>query len=68
MGKTQLHRNMKHYILLLSAILTTSFATFAQDDINYPSSEWDHATAILMHTPGEELFYGVLHPYAGLFE
>ena len=59
---------MKHYILLLSAILTTSFATFAQDDINYPSSEWDHAKAILMHTPGEELFYGVVHPYAGLFE
>jgi arginine deiminase len=59
---------MKHYILLLSAILTTSFATFAQDDINYPSSEWDHAKAILMHTPGEELFCGVLHPYAGLFE
>lgn len=59
---------MKYYILLLSAILATSFATFAQEDIDYPSSEWDHAKVILMHTPGEELFYGVLHPYAGLFE
>jgi arginine deiminase len=59
---------MKHYILLFSAILSTSFAAFAQEDSSYPSSEWDYAKAILMHTPGEELFYGVLHPYAGLFE
>ena len=41
---------MKYYILLLSAILTTSFATFAQEDIDYPASEWDHAKAMLMHT------------------
>lgn len=42
-----------------------SFTTFAQ---SYPQSEWDYAKAILMHTPGEELFDGVIHPYAGLFE
>ncbi len=27
-----------------------------------------HAGTILMHTPGQELFYGVIHPMAGLFE
>ena len=42
-----------------------SSTTFAQ---SYPQAEWDYAKAILMHTPGEELFDGVIHPYAGLFE
>ena len=31
-------------------------------------AEWARAGAILMHTPGEELFEGVIHPTAGLFE
>ncbi len=34
----------------------------------YPSAEYDKAEVILMHTPGEELFDGVAHPAAGLFE
>ncbi|MBO7417338.1 MAG: hypothetical protein J6U14_00150 [Bacteroidaceae bacterium] len=34
----------------------------------YPVSEWARAGSILMHTPGEELFDGVIHPTAGLFE
>ena len=34
----------------------------------YPVSEWAKAGSILMHTPGEELFEGVIHPTAGLFE
>lgn len=34
----------------------------------YPKAEWDKATAILMHEPGIELFDGVIHPTAGLFE
>lgn len=33
-----------------------------------PVAEWDKANAILMHTPGIELFDGVAHPTAGLFE
>ena len=33
-----------------------------------PSSEWAPAAAVLVHTPGEELFDGVVHPAAGLFE
>ncbi len=35
---------------------------------NYPHAEWDKALSILMYTPGEELFNGVIHPTAGLFE
>ena len=34
----------------------------------YPQAEWSKAGDILMHTPGQELFYGVIHPLAGLFE
>ena len=34
----------------------------------YPSAEWARAGSILMHTPGQELFDGVIHPSAGLFE
>ena len=59
---------MRRTFLLLSFILTTLLSTWAQDVITYPTTEWDKARAILMHTPGEELFDGVIHPYAGLFE
>ena len=31
-------------------------------------AEWDPARVILMHTPGEELFLGVVHPESALFE
>lgn len=34
----------------------------------YPQAEWQQARTILMHTPGLELFDGVVHPSAGLFE
>jgi len=34
----------------------------------YPVAEWAKAGSILMHTPSEELFEGVIHPSAGLFE
>ena len=49
-------------------ILAVSFVANAQDKSVFPHSEWDCAKEILMHTPGEELFDGVIHPYAGLFE
>ena len=58
---------MKRTTLLFAAFIFGVFSTYAQEDV-YPTSEWDYATAILMHTPGEELFDGVIHPYAGLFE
>ena len=59
---------MKRKFMFLLLLLTTLFAVSAQDKTSYPCSEWDYAKAILMHTPGEELFDGVIHPYAGLFE
>lgn len=59
---------MRYLFLLLSLVLSTSLAAIAQQTTTYPNSEWDYARAILMHTPGEELFDGVIHPYAGLFE
>jgi len=31
-------------------------------------AEWDTAEVILVHTPGEELFVGQIHPEAALFE
>ena len=34
----------------------------------YSGAEYHKADAILMHTPGEELFQAVVHPAAGLFE
>ena len=34
----------------------------------YPQAEWSKAGDILMYTPGQELFNGVIHPLAGLFE
>ena len=36
--------------------------------IAYPQAEWSPACDILMHTPGQELFDGVIHPSAALFE
>lgn len=41
--------------------VSTSEATF-------PWAEYDYATMILMYTPGEELFDGVIHPDAGLYD
>lgn len=54
--------------LLPLLILVLSLVVTAQDKSAFPLSEWDYAKEILMHTPGEELFDGVIHPYAGLFE
>lgn len=59
--------HMKRILLALSLLIATSLPSFAQQT-TFPASEWDYAKAIIMHTPGEELFDGVIHPYAGLFE
>ena len=56
---------------MLAAILAICGAkTQAQDAAGmvYPQAEWTKAGDILMHTPGQELFNGVIHPSAGLFE
>ncbi len=59
---------MKQRKLLFSIVLTVSLVSCVQEKATFPIAEWDYAKAILMHTPGEELFDGVIHPYAGLFE
>lgn len=54
--------------LISLLVLVLPFVAVAQEKSSFPHSEWDCAKEILMHTPGEELFDGVIHPYAGLFE
>lgn len=55
---------------LLAVILLCGTKTLAQDTLRmaYPQAEWSKAGDILMHTPGQELFNGIIHPLAGLFE
>ena len=55
-------------ILALILGLSTACSREQQSTMTYPQSEWAKAGAILMHTPGQELFNGVIHPSAGLFE
>ena len=59
---------MKRILNVLMVMGVVACALQAYAEKNYPVAEWDNATAILMHTPGEELFDGVIHPSAGLFE
>ncbi len=58
---------MKIFVTVLVCCISLSQAAKAQT-LEYPRAEWTQAGAILMHTPGTELFYGVIHPKAGLFE
>ena len=58
-------------ILVLAILLMTAMqGLLAQENIkfDYPRAEWDRAGVILMHTPGQELFNGAVHPTAALFE
>ena len=63
---------MKIITTLLKTSVLTIFAMTAQaqetTEMVYPQAEWLKAGVILMHTPGQELFNGVIHPSAGLFE
>ena len=47
--------------LIISNIYSNNFTPYAK-------AEWDKPTVILMHTPGDEVFYGILHAGAALFE
>ncbi len=67
--------NMKkiHFVLaagMLLVMLAGCARQKAQEvcAMEYPQAEWDRAGDILMHTPGQELFDGVIHPSAGLFD
>ena len=53
--------------IFMAVAAAGSWAQEAKEMV-YPQAEWCKAGNILMHTPGQELFYGVIHPSAGLFE
>lgn len=62
---------MKQLFYLFAAVLLAGCSAQSRQNnymADYPHAEWDRATEILMHTPGEELFDGVCHPSAGLFD
>ncbi|MBQ7209377.1 MAG: hypothetical protein IJS05_00560 [Paludibacteraceae bacterium] len=62
---------MKQLFYLFAAVLLAGCSTQSRHNdcvADYPQAEWDRATEILMHTPGQELFDGVCHPSAGLFD
>ena len=78
-----IHLSMKQMLSILFAVALSISANAADRIITvdesgnkqaqacegiYPRAEWDMAKVILMHTPGQELFDGVIHPSAGLFE
>ena len=61
----------KHLFTLMTvSMMLCPMGAGAQDtkEMKYPQAEWTKAGDILMHTPGLELFNGVIHPKAGLFE
>ena len=63
---------MKHFLftLAITSMMLCPMGAEAQEtkEMKYPQAEWTKAGDILMHTPGQELFNGVIHPKAGLFE
>ena len=59
---------MRHTLVCLLTLFMPLMAPAQTVQPAYPQAEWAPATAILMHTPGQELFNGVIHPSAGLFE
>ena len=55
--------------MIFTMLAICSMGAQAQEtQMVYPQAEWSKAGDILMHTPGQELFNGVIHPSAGLFE
>lgn len=50
------------------SLLIAGSCSLTPGKTDYPRAEWDRARVILMHTPGQELFNGALHPSAALLE
>ncbi len=55
-------------ILMISGANVCRAQQETESPMVYPQAEWSRAGDIMMHTPGQELFNGVIHPSAGLFE
>ena len=61
-------KRMKFSIFAMLAMLSMGVQAQETAEMVYPQAEWSKAGNILMYTPGQELFNGVIHPSAGLFE
>ncbi len=58
---------MRYYFTLFILLFFINFCISQNISIG-SCSEYDSAKVILMHQPSDELFYGVIHPDAALFE
>lgn len=54
-------------VFVLSICVSINYVNAQKSRFGNPQAEWARAGVILMHTPGQELFDGLLHPAAGLF-
>ena len=61
-------RELFFVVATLCTVCMVSCQPTPKNEMAYPQAEWSEAGDILMHTPGPELFNGVIHPSAGLFE
>ena len=61
-------RELFFVVATLCTVCMVSCQPTPKGEMAYPQAEWSNAGEILMHTPGAELFNGVIHPSAGLFE
>ena len=61
-------RRKKIWIAAVLAMCCMGVQAQETREMVFPQAEWSKAGDILMHTPGQELFCGVIHPSAGLFE
>jgi len=61
-------KRIRIWIVAMMALCYMGAQAQETAEMVYPQAEWSKAGDILMHTPGQELFNGVIHPLAGLFE
>ncbi|MBP5629614.1 MAG: hypothetical protein J6X27_07230 [Bacteroidaceae bacterium] len=61
-------KRTKRWMVAVMAFCAMGSQAQEKVEMFYPQAEWSKAGDILMHTPGQELFNGVIHPSAGLFE
>jgi len=54
------------FVIFLITLFSTNI--YAQSAKVGQKAEWEYPKKILMHTPGDEIFMGVLHPEAALYE
>jgi arginine deiminase len=64
------NRSIRGYVVCFVTLVTFFFpaSIYAQTVKVGQRAEWDQPKKILMHTPGDEVFMGILHPAAALYE